>query len=152
MPNDLLVRHNVTVCGNKAAAKTLIFVNGLGYRQQFWKGIVPAFADDYRLVLFDHAGSVESNQDDFRARQFRYLNVNGYAADLLEICEALNLNGNAILIGHSLGAMAGLLASIERPQLFERQVLIGASPRYADADGYAGGFSNEAIHATYGAL
>lgn len=150
-PNPL-IRNNVTLDGNLAATKSMVFVNGLGYDQSFWRHVAPSFADDYRLVLFDHVGSVASNQAYFRENQSRYLNASGYAADLLEICAALNLNEDTVLVGHSLGAMTGLLASIQKPSRFSKLVLIGASPRYANAETYLGGFSKEDIDASYSAL
>ena len=151
MPNPL-TRNNVTVTGNPEARKTMVFVNGLGTDQSYWNLVTPPFAHDYRLVLFDNVGSIETNQDYFRGNQFRYLNVNGYAADLLEICSALDLDGDTILVGHSLGAMAGLLASIQRPRQFKHLILIGASPRYANTENYQGGFSTADIAATYSTL
>lgn len=152
MSRDPRARHNLTLAGNPDAAKTLVFVNGLGTDQSVWNQVAPAFAADYRLVLFDNAGTVEANLDDFRANQLRYLNVSGYATDLLEICTALGLSGDTFLVGHSLGGMAGLLASIQRPRLFERLVLIGVSPRYSNTDGYVGGFTKADIDASYDAL
>ena len=114
--------------------------------------MTPAFADDYRIVLFDNVGAIEANHACFRERPSRYLNVNGYATDLLEVCSALKLRNGVILVGHSLGATAGLLASIERPRQFGRLVLLGASPRYANSDTYLGGFAKEDIDATYAAV
>lgn len=130
----------------------MVFVNGLGTDQSYWSQVAPSFANDYRLVLFDNVGAIESNQTYFRENQFRYLNVNGYAKDLLEICSTLNLGGDTVVVGHSLGATAGMLAAIERPEQFDRVVLIGASPRYANTEGYQGGFSKEDINGTYAAL
>jgi len=152
MAIDPLIRNNVTVTGNPTARAAMVFVNGLGYDQTFWSQVASEFASDYRLVLFDHAGSIESNQDYFRANQWRYLNVGGYATDLLEICVSLALSGDILLVGHSLGAMVGLLAARQDPSRFSGLVLIGASPRYMDTEGYRGGFSKADIDATYGAL
>lgn len=152
LATDPLIRNNVTVSGNSMATKSLIFVNGLGCDQSFWNRVTPSFARDYRLVTFDNVGSVQSNQAYFRENQFRYLNVSGYAQDLLEICAALNLKGETVVVGHSLGALAGLLASIQKPSIFSKLVLLGASPRYGNAEDYFGGFSKEEIDATYAAL
>ncbi len=44
-------------------------------------------------------------------------------------------------MGHSVSAMIGVLAAARRPELFDRLVLVGPSPRYVDDDGYRGGFS-----------
>ena len=41
--------------------------------------------------------------------------------------------------------MIGVLAAAERPDLFERLVLVGPSPRYVDDDDYRGGFSRGEI-------
>lgn len=152
MATDPLVRNKVTLAGNPTAAKAIVFVNGLGYDQSFWRHVTPSFANDYRLILFDNVGSVPSNQSYFREKQHRYLNVSGYAADLLEICTTLDLGRDTVLVGHSLGAMSGLLASIQSPSRFSKLVLLGVSPRYADAEDYRGGFSAEDIHTTYSAL
>lgn len=149
MGDAFLSRFNLTLAGNPDAAKTLVFVNGLGTDQSVWQQITPDFRDDYRLVLFDNVGSVESNQNAFRASPTRYLNVSGYADDLLEIGSALKLGKDTTVIGHSLGALAGLLASIQRPTQFSRLVLLGASPRYANSDGYEGGFSKNDIREAY---
>lgn len=147
-----LSRNNVTLAGNQDAKKTLLFVNGLGTDHTAWSRVAPAFQDDYRLVLFDNVGSVQSNLSEFRGAQNRYLNVRGYALDLLEIIDAIHPSEPVIAVGHSLGAMACLLASIDRPEKFSRLVLLGASPRYKNADDYEGGFSKADIDATYSAI
>lgn len=152
MNRDPISRNNVTVSGKRTAADTLLFVHGLGTDQSVWHRITPAFEDEFRLVLFDNVGAVPSNQDDFRASQFRYLNVSGYASDLLEICSALELSENTVLIGHSMGALAGLLACLQRPRQFKQLVLFGASPCYRNVDGYEGGFTKAMIDQTYDAL
>lgn len=151
MRREPLSRHNVTVTGNIAASRTLIFVNGLGTDQSCWKRVTPAFEDEFRLVLFDHVGSVSSNLDDFRENQSRYLNISGYASDLLEICEALSLH-RITLVGHSLGGLAGIIAAVNKPALFDALVIIGTSPRYLDDQDYSGGFSRESIAQTYEAV
>ena len=152
MARDVLSRNNVCLAGNPDAAQALVFVNGLGTDQSVWNHVIPCFLADYRLVLFDHVGSTESNLEDFRARQLRYLNVSGYASDLLEICSALDLGSDTILIGHSLGGLAGLLASVQCPQQFKKLALLGMSPRYENEGGYEGGFSKADIDASYEAL
>jgi sigma-B regulation protein RsbQ len=41
--------------------------------------------------------------------------------------------------------MIGVLAAADRPELFERLVLVGPSPRYIDDEGYRGGFGQDEI-------
>lgn len=152
MTRDPISRNNVTVSGNLGSSQTLVFVHGLGTDQSIWSKITPAFQDEYRLVLFDNAGAVESNQEDFRVNQVRYLNICGYASDLVEICSALHLSEETILIGHSMGALAGLIASIQCPRQFKKLVLFGVSPCYKNVGQYVGGFSKADIDNTYKAL
>jgi pimeloyl-ACP methyl ester carboxylesterase len=47
---------------------------------------------------------------------------------LLNILDALGVD-RCFYVGHSVSAMIGILASIRRPELFIKMILIGASPR-----------------------
>jgi sigma-B regulation protein RsbQ len=146
---DPITKNNVTVAGNPDAAATMIFVHGFGTDQSSWREVAAAFARDYRLVLFDNTGAGRSRPEAFV--QHRYLNLRAYAEDLLDICAALQFK-DAVLVGHSVGAMIGLLAAIRRPQHFSRLVLIGASPRYLDDEGYHGGFTKSDIDELYSTM
>lgn len=152
MTPDPLVRHKVTVTGKPDAARTIVFINGIGTDQLVWRHVTPAFAAEYRIVTFDHVGSVPSNFADFRGNQVRYLNAKGYALDLLDICTALNLPDDTLLVGHSLGAVTAMLAAARQPGRLGQLILIGASPRYLDADDYTGGFTSRDIEKVYEAL
>ena len=137
------VRNNVRVTGSDGP--TLVFAHGFGADQRMWDRVAPAFAEGHRVVLFDHVGAGGSDLDAYSTRKYRSLR--GYADDLLEVLEELEElgTGPVHLVGHSAGAMIGLLASIQRPELFASLVLLGASARYLDDDGYRGGFSRSEI-------
>jgi sigma-B regulation protein RsbQ len=107
-----------------------------------WRYVWPAFAEDHRIVLFDHVGLGGSDLSAFDAD--RYATLRGYARDVVEICEALDLE-DVVFVGHSVSAMIGVLAAAQAPERFGRLVLIGPSPRYIDDDGYTGGFGREDI-------
>jgi sigma-B regulation protein RsbQ len=107
-----------------------------------WRHVAPAFEDDHRIVLFDHVGAGGSDLTAYDAQ--RHGRLQGYAADVIEILDALDLPP-VVFVGHSVSAMIGALAAIARPELFDRLVLVGPSPRYIDDDGYRGGFSAEEI-------
>jgi sigma-B regulation protein RsbQ len=146
-------RHHVHISGRtEAGAETLVFVHGFGSDQGSWAGMVPAFEDRYRVLVFDNAGAGSTDPADFP--QSRYLRLDGYVQDLLGLCTACGLGEGLTFVGHSAGAMVAALASIARPGLARRLVMIGASPRYQDdpASGYVGGFSHEALQATYRAV
>ncbi|MDQ0723500.1 sigma-B regulation protein RsbQ [Paenibacillus sp. W4I10] len=136
---QILIRNNVKVTGY--GSKALIFAHGFGCDQNMWRFVVPAFEEKYKVILFDFVGSGRSDIQAYDSS--RYYDLNGYAQDILDICSALGLQ-DAILVGHSVGATIGMLASIQRPDYFERLVLIGPSARYMnDLPDYIGGFERE---------
>jgi sigma-B regulation protein RsbQ len=120
----------------------MLFAHGFGCDQNMWRYVWPAFADEYRVVLFDHVGAGGSDVGAYDRE--RYSSLGGYADDVLDICRELGLD-DVVFVGHSVSAMIGVLAAIEEPERFARLVLVGPSPRYIDDDGYAGGFSREDI-------
>ncbi|MEH0166230.1 alpha/beta fold hydrolase [Roseateles microcysteis] len=149
MPPPLLERHQVRIIGRLDAPDTLVFVHGFGTSQQAWQAVAQAFESSHRLVLLNNAGCGAGAG--LGAQRHRYLNLRAYAEDLVAIGAALDLQG-ATLIGHSAGAMICALAALRQPALARRLVLIGASPRYLDAPGYVGGFSDADLNALYRAV
>ncbi|MFC9772400.1 MULTISPECIES: alpha/beta fold hydrolase [unclassified Pseudarthrobacter] len=136
-------RNNVTMLG-RAGGPVMLFAHGYGCDQEMWRRLVPYFAADYRVVLFDHVGAGHSDLEAYHRE--KYGTLDGYATDVLEICEALDLE-DVILVGHSVSAMIALIAAAREPERFARLILVAPSPRYTDDadDGYVGGFSNEDI-------
>ncbi len=134
---DVLRRNNVTQVG-QPGARPMVFAHGFGCDQGMWRFVAPAFEADHRVVLFDHVGAGGSDLSAWDP--VRYRRLEGYADDLVEIVEALDLPP-VVFVGHSVSAMIGVLAAAARPELFERLVLVGPSPRYVDDEGYRGGFS-----------
>ena len=120
----------------------MLFAHGFGCDQNMWRYVVPAFEDEYRIVLFDHVGAGGSDLGSYD--RDKYDSLDGYADDILEICDALGLS-DVIFVGHSVSAMMGVLAAAREPGRFARLVLVGPSPRYIDDDDYAGGFTREDI-------
>jgi sigma-B regulation protein RsbQ len=135
MPQDILKRNNVRSLGN--GSQPMMFAHGFGGNQTMWNRILPAFEENYQIVLFDHLGSGKSDISAYNAE--RYGELKRFALDVLEICEALNLS-DVILVGHSVGSMIGILASIYAPQTFTRLILVCPSPYYLNEPDYQGGF------------
>ena len=136
-----LERNNVIVHG-APEGRPMVFAHGFGCDQGMWRFVWPAFADEHRIVLFDHVGYGSSDAAAFDAK--RYASLSGYVDDVVAIFDELDLE-DAVFVGHSVSAMIGVLAAIERPERFGRLVLVGPSPRYLDDEGYVGGFSEDDI-------
>lgn len=133
-------RNNVQLRGEGVNA--MLFAHGFGCDQNMWRHVAPAFEGDFQTVLFDFVGAGASDLNAYDPD--RYSQLSGYADDVVEIADELGLTG-VVFVGHSVSAMIGVLAAIQRPDLFSRLVLVGPSPRYIDADGYVGGFSADQI-------
>ncbi|MEA2282040.1 MAG: sigma-B regulation protein RsbQ [Solirubrobacteraceae bacterium] len=143
-----LRRNNVTVHG-AADARPMVFAHGFGCDQNMWRGVWPAFADTHRIVLFDHVGAGGSDASAFDER--RYASLDGYAADVLAICDELALE-DVVFVGHSVSAMIGALAAAEAPDRFGALVMVAPSPRYIDDGDYVGGFTREDIEGLLASL
>jgi sigma-B regulation protein RsbQ len=140
-------RNNVRVSGR--GVRPMLFAHGFGCDQNMWRFVTPAFEESHRIVLFDHVGAGGSDLSAYDRR--KYDTLNGYAADVLEICRDLQLE-DVIFVGHSVSAMIGVLAAAEQPDLFAALVLVGPSPRYVNDRDYVGGFSRQDIDGLLDAL
>ncbi|QGZ52424.1 alpha/beta fold hydrolase [Streptomyces sp. QHH-9511] len=138
---DIERRNNITVTGNPEGP-TVVLAHGFGCDQNMWRLTVPALVEDYRVVLFDYVGSGRSDLSAFT--RDRYASLDGYAQDVVEVCEALDLK-DAAFVGHSVSAMIGVLAAQAAPERIGALVMVAPSPRYIDDVDYRGGFSAEDI-------
>ena len=139
----MIARNRVRVSG-VPDGRPMVFAHGFGCDQEMWRLVVPAFEADHRVVLFDYVGSGRSDLSAYDP--VRYGSLEGYAADVVEICRELDLD-DVVLVGHSVSAMIGVLAAARAPELFGALVMVGPSPRYVDNGDYVGGFSREDIAA-----
>src|SRR5579859_3129398 len=80
-PNPVIERNNVHVMGE--GRQPMLFAHGFGCDQSMWRLIAPAFASDYRTVLFDHVGAGKSDLASYS--RIKYSSLSAYADDLLEI-------------------------------------------------------------------
>jgi sigma-B regulation protein RsbQ len=132
---DVLRRNNVKISGR--GARPMLFAHGFGCDQNMWRYVIPAFEDDYQIVLFDYVGSGKSDLSAYDER--RYAALDGYAQDLLDICAALDLR-DVIVVAHSVSSMIAVLAANREPARFSQLIMVGPSPRYINDEGYVGGF------------
>lgn len=141
MNQDILIRNNVKILGN--GTKSLIFGPGFGCDQSVWQTVARAFENEYQIILFDYVGSGNSDLRAYDAK--RYSSLGGYAQDVLDVCSALELK-DAAFIGHSVGSMIGMLASLRHPEHFSDLIMIGPSPCYLNVPpDYNGGFEKEQL-------
>lgn len=108
-----------------------------------WRWVTPAFEQDYRIATFDYVGAGSSDLSAYSTG--RYSKLEGYIQDLLEILEELG-PGPVTLVAHSVSSSIALLASVRRPELFARLVLLSPSPCFLNhPPDYHGGFERRDI-------
>jgi sigma-B regulation protein RsbQ len=137
---SLTQRNNVQVRGT--GERTMMFAHGFGCDQNMWRFVEPAFAGEFRTILFDHVGAGGSDLKAYD--KVKYSTLAGYADDVVDIGRELGLS-NAVFVGHSVSAMIGALAVRKAPSMFGKLVMIGPSARYIDDGDYTGGFSEKQI-------
>jgi sigma-B regulation protein RsbQ len=138
---DVRIRNNVQVVG-AADGPTVVLAHGFGCDQNMWRHVTAALSDRFRIVLFDHVGSGGADPSAWDPQ--RYATLDGYANDILEVVDGLELR-DAVFVGHSVAAMMGVLAAVARPGVFAKLVLVAPSARYINDGDYRGGFSNADI-------
>ncbi|MFF6640274.1 alpha/beta fold hydrolase [Streptomyces althioticus] len=138
---SILRRNNVRVTG-ATSGRPVVLVHGFGCDQNMWRLVEPLLAEDHPLVLFDYVGAGRSELSAWQ--EDRYSSLDGYARDLVEVLEELDLR-DAVVVGHSVSSMTAVLAAAAAPERIGALVMVCPSPRYIDEDGYRGGFSAEDI-------
>ncbi|KAH6785078.1 hypothetical protein C2S51_037533 [Perilla frutescens var. frutescens] len=147
MAHSLVEALNVQVVGS--GHKILVLAHGFGTDQSVWQRILPFFRHDHRIVLFDLVCAGTVNPDYFNFN--RYATLDAYVDDLLCILDSLRID-RCTYVGHSISATIGILASIRRPDLFTKLILIGFSPRFLNDGEYHGGFEEGEIEQVYCAM
>jgi pimeloyl-ACP methyl ester carboxylesterase len=117
--------HNAKILGS--GEQVIVLAHGFGTDQSVWKHLIPHIVDEYKVILYDNMGAGTTNPDYFDFN--RYSSLEGYAYDLLAILEELKVE-SCILVAHSVSGIIGAIASISRPDLFSKIVMLSASPRY----------------------
>ena len=135
----IIKRNNVRIHGQGRV--TLMLAHGFGCDQNMWRFVVPALSQHYRLVLLDYVGAGGSDVSAYDRK--RYACLEGYAQDLIDVGQALELE-QAVLVGHSVSATIGLISGIEQPSLFSHQIMLCPSPCFLNKPpDYPGGFERE---------
>ncbi|WP_232668773.1 alpha/beta fold hydrolase [Pseudonocardia sp. TRM90224] len=134
-------RFNVQQSGNPGGP-LLVLAHGFGCDQNMWRMVRPLLEPTCRVVTFDYIGAGGSDLSAWDAE--RYSNLDGYAADVVELCRKLDLR-DAVFVGHSVSATIGVLAAPVVPERITRLVLVTPSPCFVDDGDYRGGFSRDDI-------
>ena len=134
-------RLRVTVHG-APSRPALVLVHGFGCDQGMWSRLVPYLEGEHQVVTYDQAGAAGTGPEAYD--ESRHTTLDGYAEDLLGVCADLGLE-EVVVVGHSIGAMIGVLAHLDAPETVAGLVMLAPSPRFLDEPPYRGGFTAEQV-------
>ena len=106
-------------------APPLILSSGLGGSANYWAPNIPALAEHYRVIAYDHRGTGRSD----RALP-DVVTVQDFADDIIALMDALAIP-RAHIVGHAAGGVAGLALAINAPERLDRLVVVNG---WAKAD------------------
>jgi sigma-B regulation protein RsbQ len=139
--NTIQRRNNICISGQ--GGRPLMFVHGLGCDQRMWRYVAPTFEPDYKVIKLDLVGCGQSELAAFNPD--RYSKLEGYAQDILDAIEALDLH-DLTFVGHSVSSMLGAIAAIRQPERFSKLIMVAPSPCYLNhPPDYLGGFDRQDI-------
>ncbi|XP_008775243.2 strigolactone esterase D14-like [Phoenix dactylifera] len=144
------MHRNARIVGN--GEQTVVLSHGYGGSQSVWDNVVSRLTQRYQVLLFDWNFSGATDEYSGKPLELsKYSSFTAFADDLISLIDETNLDG-VIFIGHSMSGMIGCIASVKRPDLFSHLVLIGASPRYLNSEGYEGGFERMEVEKMFVAI
>lgn len=140
--DDVITRNNVKIIGS--GKQVILMAHGFGCNQQMWRFLLPELQQHYKIVLFDYVGSGESQLEAYSKQ--KYSDLDGYAQDIIDICNSLDLN-EVILLGHSVSGIISLLAAQQIPHRVFAIVMVCPSPCFLNLPpDYFGGFNREDLN------
>ena len=115
---DLKVHFRVT---GKESSTPIVLIHGFGASSDHWRNNAEIFASEgFRIYGIDLIGFGRSDQN--LQGKIKYLDNQIWANQLVSFLEEIvdvKKNGKVILIGNSLGALAGITTLLQRPELIK---------------------------------
>jgi aminoacrylate hydrolase len=109
----------------RSDAPPLILSSGLGGSASYWALNIPALAEHFRVIAYDHRGTGRSD----RALP-DVVTVDDFAGDILALMDALDIP-KAHLVGHAAGGAAGLVLALKAPERLAKLIIVNG---WAKAD------------------
>lgn len=110
--------------------RVLVLSGSLGSTLEMWEPQLPALAQHFRVLRYDHPGHGGSPPA-------REPSVAAFAGELVKLLDALGI-ASASFCGLSLGGAVGMRLALDEPERVERLVLCSTSARFATPESWQG--------------
>lgn len=104
----------------------VLFISGLGGIGSYWRDQIPAFANSFEVIVYDHRGVGQSD------RAHPSLTIEKLAVDVIGLMDFLGVE-RAHIVGHSAGGAVAQVLAIDHPK---RCAAIVVAASWAKADAY----------------
>ena len=101
-----------------SGSDTILLVHGLTANARYWDAVAERLVDQYRVIAVDLRGRGDSEKP-----VTGYYDLWQYAWDIKEFLETMQLD-QVILMGHSMGAMTGVVFASQFPEKLYRLILV----------------------------
>ncbi|XP_071723848.1 strigolactone esterase D14 [Rutidosis leptorrhynchoides] len=119
--------------------ETMILAHGYGGDQSLWDKVLPILTQTYQVVVFDWCFSGAIKEPNTLFDPSKHTCYDAFSEDLINLLQELSLD-STVFVGHSMSGMIGCIASVKKPHLFKKLILVSPSPRYLNSEFYEGGF------------
>ena len=104
-------------------APPLILSSGLGGSASYWKPNIPALAEHFRVIAYDHRGTGRSDRG-----LPDVVTVDAFADDILALMDALHISRPHV-VGHAAGGVAGLALALKASERLGKLVVVNGWAR-----------------------
>src|SRR5690349_22166514 len=104
--NGIVLHHQIS---GRPDGPVLVFINSLGSDFRIWQEVVPAFTDQFRIVVYDKRGHGLSD-----APPAPYT-IDDHTDDLIALLDRLRIE-RAALVGLSVGGMISQRLAVRSPE------------------------------------
>jgi pimeloyl-ACP methyl ester carboxylesterase len=113
---SILSNPSISFIDEGSGAQTIILVHGLASNAGFWRYVIPALSQNYRVIAIDLPGYGKSQKGAYP------YSISFYAEQIKRFADQLKLD-KFTLVGHSMGGQIGIMFALKYPNRLDKLIL-----------------------------